>query len=294
MKSTINDFASHLSESEIDVVGFVMAAEDGSLTQEMFDAQAQAFVDDGTWRRLQGSWYRTVMSWVDQGLVTLPESRSNNTNLAESEDRLPYTVSCLNPSRDPVLVAAFLDPRDADTYAAEHSKKQQVAKTDASGYKNQYLQYVVNHTPSSRQGASQSVMKEDYDEDGTDTEEEIGPHSIGNPQCPAVHGEFCPIHGMPTEDDEDDADRGDEPQDYIHVEDQDLRQLLTQTTPPDQETLLDAIRKTEVAVIDDMENEDVSDEVATAHHGAVGDAFEEAQSGDLAAAFASLKRAWKV
>ncbi len=48
-----------------------MAVEDGSITQEDFDASAQAFVDSGVWHHLQGSWQRAVRDWADQGLVTL-------------------------------------------------------------------------------------------------------------------------------------------------------------------------------------------------------------------------------
>jgi hypothetical protein len=50
---------------------FIIAAEDGSLTQEQFEASAQAFVDSGVWRSLQGSWGRAVASWAEEGLVTL-------------------------------------------------------------------------------------------------------------------------------------------------------------------------------------------------------------------------------
>lgn len=50
---------------------FIMLAESGELTQEQFDANAQAFVDSGVWRSLQGSWQRMVMQWVNDGLVAL-------------------------------------------------------------------------------------------------------------------------------------------------------------------------------------------------------------------------------
>lgn len=55
----------------MDPLDFIMAVEDGTLTQEQFDASAQAFVDSGIWRSLQGSWQRAVHSWADAGLVTL-------------------------------------------------------------------------------------------------------------------------------------------------------------------------------------------------------------------------------
>lgn len=55
----------------MDSLPFIMAVEDGTLTQEQFDQQAQAFVDSGIWRSLQGSWQRAVFSWADAGLVTI-------------------------------------------------------------------------------------------------------------------------------------------------------------------------------------------------------------------------------
>ena len=55
----------------MDHLDFIMAIEDGSITQEMFDEHAQSFVDSGLWRSLQGSWGRMVHHWADNGLVTL-------------------------------------------------------------------------------------------------------------------------------------------------------------------------------------------------------------------------------
>jgi len=55
----------------MDSLDFIMACENGELTQEQFEQHAQAFVDSGIWRSLQGSWQRTVMSWADEGLVVL-------------------------------------------------------------------------------------------------------------------------------------------------------------------------------------------------------------------------------
>ncbi len=60
-----------VNPDKLDNVGFIMACEDGSITQDQFDASAQAFVDSGVWRQLQGSWQRTVRDWADQGLVTV-------------------------------------------------------------------------------------------------------------------------------------------------------------------------------------------------------------------------------
>jgi len=55
----------------MDNISFIMACEDGSLTQEQFDEHAQAFVDSGIWRFLQGSWERRVWNWHNQGLICL-------------------------------------------------------------------------------------------------------------------------------------------------------------------------------------------------------------------------------
>jgi hypothetical protein len=55
----------------MDSLSFIMAVEDGTLTQEQFEQHAQAFVDSGIWKSLQGSWQRAVFSWADAGLVTL-------------------------------------------------------------------------------------------------------------------------------------------------------------------------------------------------------------------------------
>jgi hypothetical protein len=58
-------------KNTMDQLDFIMACEDGSLTQEQFDDNAQAFVDSGVWKHLQGSWQRMVINWADQGLVEL-------------------------------------------------------------------------------------------------------------------------------------------------------------------------------------------------------------------------------
>lgn len=55
----------------MDPVTFIMLAESGELTNEQFYDHAQAFVDSGIWRSLQGSWQRTVFDWASKGLVTL-------------------------------------------------------------------------------------------------------------------------------------------------------------------------------------------------------------------------------
>ncbi len=56
---------------KLSTLSFIMAIEDGSITQEQFDASAQAFVDSGMWRHLQGFWQRTVLLWASDGLVTI-------------------------------------------------------------------------------------------------------------------------------------------------------------------------------------------------------------------------------
>ena len=55
----------------MDTIDFIMGVENGTLTNEEFEENAQKFVDSGVWRSLQGSWQRTVQAWVDMGLVTL-------------------------------------------------------------------------------------------------------------------------------------------------------------------------------------------------------------------------------
>lgn len=55
----------------LDGLSFIMACEDGSITEEQFEASAQAFVDSNIWRSLQGSWQRQVHHWAEQGLVTI-------------------------------------------------------------------------------------------------------------------------------------------------------------------------------------------------------------------------------
>lgn len=60
----------------MDNLSFIMAAEDGTLTEEEFSESAQAFVDSGVWRHLQGSWQRTVASWIEQGLVNPPNNEA--------------------------------------------------------------------------------------------------------------------------------------------------------------------------------------------------------------------------
>lgn len=55
----------------MDTLAFIMAIEDGSITEEEFHENAQAFVDSGIWRQLQGSWQRAVLNWVENGLVEL-------------------------------------------------------------------------------------------------------------------------------------------------------------------------------------------------------------------------------
>ena len=59
-----------MDANTLDTVGFILACEDGTLTQEQFDASAQQFVDSGVWRSLQGSWQRAVIKWIEDGLVT--------------------------------------------------------------------------------------------------------------------------------------------------------------------------------------------------------------------------------
>lgn len=59
------------TENFLGTVSFILAVEDGSITVEQFEASAQAFVDSGVWRSLQGSWQRAVGCWVESGAVCI-------------------------------------------------------------------------------------------------------------------------------------------------------------------------------------------------------------------------------
>lgn len=50
---------------------FVIAYENGTLTEDQFDASVQEFVDSNIWRDLQGSWQRDVQRWINYGLVSI-------------------------------------------------------------------------------------------------------------------------------------------------------------------------------------------------------------------------------
>jgi len=58
-------------EQKLSDLAFIIAAEEGTLTAAQFGYNAQRFVDSGTWRHLQGSWQRTVLSWAEEGLVDI-------------------------------------------------------------------------------------------------------------------------------------------------------------------------------------------------------------------------------
>lgn len=55
----------------MDTLSFIMEVEDGTITEEDFFANVQAFVDSGIWKSLQGSWQRMVQYWVEAGYATL-------------------------------------------------------------------------------------------------------------------------------------------------------------------------------------------------------------------------------
>ncbi len=55
----------------LDSLDFIIAVENHDVSQDQFDASAQPFVDSGVWRHLQGSWQRTVLEWVNRGMVSL-------------------------------------------------------------------------------------------------------------------------------------------------------------------------------------------------------------------------------
>ena len=50
---------------------FIMAIEDGTITEEFFFDNVQSFVDSGIWRSLQGSWQRMVHYWVESGYAEI-------------------------------------------------------------------------------------------------------------------------------------------------------------------------------------------------------------------------------
>lgn len=49
---------------------FIMSIEDGSITEEEFQASVQQFVDSNIWMSLQGFWQRSVRDWIESGIVT--------------------------------------------------------------------------------------------------------------------------------------------------------------------------------------------------------------------------------
>lgn len=50
-------------------VDFIIAVEDGSLTPEQLEANAQSFYNSGTWKHLQGAWQRQIAAWIDFGII---------------------------------------------------------------------------------------------------------------------------------------------------------------------------------------------------------------------------------
>lgn len=55
----------------MDHIDFIIKVETGTLTDDEFVQHAQAFVDSGVWKSLQGSWQRTVYHWANCGHVVL-------------------------------------------------------------------------------------------------------------------------------------------------------------------------------------------------------------------------------
>lgn len=58
---------------------FILAIEQGTITEDQFAASAQSFVDSGVWTQLQGSWQRHVRLWAEQGLVTIAGQNLSKT-----------------------------------------------------------------------------------------------------------------------------------------------------------------------------------------------------------------------
>ena len=50
---------------------FIIEIEMGTMSEDDFFDNVQAFVDEGTWRHLQGFWQRAVHNWAEEGYVTL-------------------------------------------------------------------------------------------------------------------------------------------------------------------------------------------------------------------------------
>lgn len=55
----------------MDTTTFIIKIENGEMSNDEFIEHAQAFVDSGVWRHLQGSWHRTVQAWAEMGYVNL-------------------------------------------------------------------------------------------------------------------------------------------------------------------------------------------------------------------------------
>jgi hypothetical protein len=55
----------------MDTISFIMAVEDGSISQEDFLDNVQEFVDTGVWRSLQGFWQRSVHNWECYGYCVI-------------------------------------------------------------------------------------------------------------------------------------------------------------------------------------------------------------------------------
>lgn len=47
---------------------FIIAVEDGTITQEQFSRSVRSFITSGQWLHLQGSWHRQVALWLQEGL----------------------------------------------------------------------------------------------------------------------------------------------------------------------------------------------------------------------------------
>lgn len=55
----------------MDTIEFIIAVEDGSITEDQFHENVQSFVDSNVWRSLQGYWQRQVEAWESNGLCVI-------------------------------------------------------------------------------------------------------------------------------------------------------------------------------------------------------------------------------
>lgn len=65
-----------MADEKFDLVGFIMAAEEGSLTAEEYYAGLQQMIDSGVAYSLQGSWGRAADAAIKAGECTPRKAKS--------------------------------------------------------------------------------------------------------------------------------------------------------------------------------------------------------------------------